>query len=192
MHTLLVATPCVSLSRTASSGPSSGFPHPLPLAAGHTLGIDMGRTVEKTRAGGQWSEAKFWSFVRSNLRKASLKWPPRQQAMAAARRALTKPVGRRKWEYLCAGCHEWCEGKHVQVDHKIPCGSLNCAEDLPGFVTRLFCEVEDFQLICDACHYVKTGKERRKRATSKKKKPAKKTRRRKGLTESRRIPNLPH
>ena len=152
----------------------------------------MARTVEKTRAGGLWSESRFWGFVRSNLRRSSLKWSPRQAAMHKARRALHPPVGNRKWEYRCSICKEWCEGKNVQVDHIVPCGSLQCADDLPGFVTRLFCEVDGFQVICDACHFVKTGKERKRRAPKKKAETQKKKRRKpKGLTENRRAANIP-
>lgn len=49
--------------------------------------------------------------------------------------------------------------KEVEVDHIVPCGTLKCVEDLPGFVTRLFCEADGFQVLCKAnCHSKKTRK----------------------------------
>jgi hypothetical protein len=35
--------------------------------------------------------------------------------------------------------------------------------DLPGFVERMFCEVEGFQLLCKGCHQTKTNEERKAR-----------------------------
>jgi hypothetical protein len=49
----------------------------------------------------------------------------------------------------------------VAVDHIIPCGALSCANDLPGFVERLFIEVDGLQILCDICHNKKTQAERK-------------------------------
>jgi len=46
--------------------------------------------------------------------------------------------------------------KNVNVDHICPAGSLNSAQDLPGFVERLFCEIDNLQVLCEKCHNVKT------------------------------------
>jgi hypothetical protein len=37
---------------------------------------------------------------------------------------------------------------------------LNCAQDLPGFVERLFCEQDNLQVLCVSCHDKKTLKEK--------------------------------
>ena len=50
--------------------------------------------------------------------------------------------------------------KKINIDHIRPAGSLNCAQDLPGFVERLFCEVDNLQCLCEKCHDVKTKKEK--------------------------------
>lgn len=52
--------------------------------------------------------------------------------------------------------------KEVQIDHIVEVGSLTCSNDLPGFVDRLFCEVEGFQTLCKPCHQVKTNSARKK------------------------------
>ena len=48
----------------------------------------------------------------------------------------------------------------ANVDHIHPAGSLNTAEDLPGFVERLFCEQDNLQVLCTACNDKKTLKEK--------------------------------
>ena len=50
--------------------------------------------------------------------------------------------------------------KDISVDHIIPCGSLTCADDLPAFVEKMFCEVEGLQVLCGDCHSKKTANER--------------------------------
>ena len=119
----------------------------------------------KTRNAGQWTEARYWSFIRSALRRASVKWPPRNEALRLARRPTKFPDGRRKYDYKCAICERWWKGKEVQVDHIVECGSLNCAEDLIGFVLRLFCEVCGFRVLCKGCHKNETANQRAKKRT---------------------------
>ena len=115
----------------------------------------MGRTVEKTRNGGQWSEARYFGFIRSALRSAFQRWGPKHQCK------LNAKVGYNQYE--CAECHEVFGSKDTQVDHITPAGSLKTYSDLPGFVERMFCEVEGFQLLCKPCHQVKTNQEREDR-----------------------------
>jgi len=108
--------------------------------------------VPRTRAGGEWTEAAFWGFLRSHLRLLSRSWPPRAQAMRAARRPYRGPDKRRKWEYLCAACGEWQHGKDVQVDHVEPCGELRDWSHVEPFVRRLLCEADGLRVLCKKCH----------------------------------------
>jgi hypothetical protein len=107
---------------------------------------------ECTRAGGKWTEAKFWSFIRSSLRKRFMVWPPNSQCRNAARRPYVGDNPRQKYEYQCAHCKEWKMGKETQVHHKVECGSLKTLADIAGFVDRLFCEAKDLELVCIPCH----------------------------------------
>ena len=119
----------------------------------------MGRKVERTRAGGRWTEARFWGFLRSSLRRASVRWPPKADAMRAARRAYTGENRRRKWRYVCGKCGgEDFKGDEVAAHHKIDCGTLRAFSDLPGFVERLLCEEEGFVVLCKSCHNQMHGK----------------------------------
>jgi 5-methylcytosine-specific restriction endonuclease McrA len=68
---------------------------------------------------------------------------------------------RQQWEYQCSGCLDWFPDKNINVDHIRPAGSLNNAMDLPGFVERLFCEVDNLQVLCSKCHDKKTSDEKK-------------------------------
>lgn len=120
--------------------------------------------TQKTRANNTWTESRFFSFLRSNLRRASVKWPPIHAAKKDARRAYEGPDKNRKWEYQCAICKGWFKGTDTQVDHIEPAGSLKSFEDLQGFVERLFCEKDGLQVLCKTCHKnEKTDKENESR-----------------------------
>lgn len=112
--------------------------------------------VAKTRNAGTMTESAFWSFIRSALRQKSRWWKPITQCKLQAKRPYKGPNKRQKFEYQCAQCLKWHADKHINVDHICPAGSLNCAQDLPGFVERLFCEIDNLQVLCEACHNVKT------------------------------------
>lgn len=116
--------------------------------------------VAKTRNAGTMTESAFWSFIRSGLRQKSRWWKPITQCKLAARRPYKGPNKRQKFEYQCNVCSNWFPEKKVNIDHVIPAGSLKCAQDLPGFVERLFCEIDNLQCICEKCHNVKTQNEK--------------------------------
>lgn len=119
--------------------------------------------VEKLRCGGTMSESTFWSFIRSALRQKSRWWKPITICKNNARRQYKGPNKRQKFEYQCNQCKVWFPEKKINVDHIIPAGSLNTAQDLPGFVERLFCEVEHLQCLCENCHDKKTQNEKPKK-----------------------------
>lgn len=107
----------------------------------------------KTRCNGTMTESAFWGFIRSALRQKSRRWAPIYSTLARARRKSKSENKRLKWEYQCDICHEYFPQKEVSVDHIVPVGSLTCAEDLPGFVERLFCEEENLRVLCHEDHY---------------------------------------
>lgn len=119
--------------------------------------------VPKTRCNGTMSESTFWSFIRSALRQKSRWWKPISICKANAKRDYKGPNKRQKFEYQCNECKAFFPEKKINVDHKVPAGSLNTKEDLPGFVERLFCEVEDLQVLCETCHNIKTQLEKKKK-----------------------------
>ena len=121
----------------------------------------MGKRVERTRAGGTWTEARYFGFIRNALRSAFQKYPVKHAAKRAAY-TLTDNGGR----YRCASCDGLFKGTETHVDHIVPCGSLKTFDDLPGFVERMYCEVDGFQVLCKPCHQEKTNAERAARKSS--------------------------
>jgi hypothetical protein len=132
----------------------------------------VGKTnrVPKTRASGTWTEAAFFAFLRSGLRNMSRRWRPLvcDALNRVRRKSISKKNPRLKWQYQCEKCGGWFSRKNVEVNHKDPCGSMNCMEDLPGYVSRLFCEVEDLEVLCKKkCHAEHTRSIRKKPVTAK-------------------------
>ena len=115
----------------------------------------------KNKASGTWTTARYFSFIRSALRKAWNKYPVKYHVKAKASRPYRGPDKRRKKEFQCNVCKGWFADKEVAVDHIQPCGSLKAYEDLPQFVATLFCEEDNLQVICTACHSIKTQEERK-------------------------------
>ena len=118
------------------------------------------KPVIKAYNSGTWTHARFFGFLRSGLRRMSLRWGPKNEALRAARKPYTGSNKRRRWLYQCSQCKEWRPGKDVAVHHIEACGELRGWHDLEGFARRLFCEVEGFECLCDVCHS-KKHKEKR-------------------------------
>jgi len=110
----------------------------------------------------KWSQAKFFGFIRSALRSASQRWPPKQESKKLSRRAYKGDNIRQKWEYKCCVCGGWFMDKEVEQNHIISVGELRCFEDLPKFVERLFCGIDGFETTCKKCHKEITDKQRNK------------------------------
>ena len=120
--------------------------------------------VPRTRNNGKWTEAAFWGFLRSGIRRLSTRWEPvTRTCFANVRRPSQSVTNKRlKWEYQCAVCENWFKREDVQADHIVECGSLKSFEDLPGFCERLFCEADGVQVLCKGCHHKKTQKKDRR------------------------------
>lgn len=119
---------------------------------------------EKTRCSGQWTEAKFNSFIKGNLRRCTMKWGPIGECL--------KNATTRRGFKMCAGCKQEVpvtvkeDGgrkriKNVHVDHIVPVISVE-----EGFtswddcINGMFSELDNLQVLCSACHEDKTAKER--------------------------------
>ena len=118
----------------------------------------------KTRCGGLWTEAKYTSFIKNLLRSGTRKWAPIHNCMKKAK------VGR--GVYHCAGCQKdvpvttKCPDKgkrtkNVFVDHIKPIVDPSVGfVSWDSFVENTFCEEDNLQVLCKACHDSKSAEER--------------------------------
>lgn len=90
------------------------------------------------------------NFVKNTLRRASYRWPPRDEAIRAARVA--------RGFYKCSQCEIDTFKRHeVELDHVEPVIPIK-----DGFTTwdeyirRLFPNAEGYQVLCKTCHGAKT------------------------------------
>lgn len=133
--------------------------------------MTMGRpSGPKTRCNGNWTEARYKSFIISGLRQTSKRWAPINEVKKEAR--VSRGI------YRCAGCKKdvpftYKEGRkrvqNVFVDHIEP-----VVDPIKGFTTwdeyiaRMFVEKEGLQVLCKVCHDQKSEKEKHLRMENKK------------------------
>jgi hypothetical protein len=120
------------------------------------------RGVELTRCSHTMTEAQFFSFILSALRRATKYWTPKMEKMREGRRAYKGDNKRIKWEYQCEQCLTWVLQKDIEMDHIIPCGGMNGWDKLVPWCQKAFVEKEGYQRLCKNCHLTKTSEERKK------------------------------
>ncbi len=113
------------------------------------------------------SESAFHSYIKSVLRRASMRWPPLNSVRAKARKS--------RGMYLCAGCGELVPAsilqngkrvKNVLVDHINPIVPITGFDNWDNVIQRLFCDESNLQVLCKNCHDKKTKQERDERKNS--------------------------
>lgn len=112
---------------------------------------------------GTWTEGKFNSFIKSALRAASQRWPPKYECLnnAFVGKKVNSKTGRISKHFKCNCCLGEFPTSDVQVDHIWP-----VVDPVVGFISwdevikRMFCSVEGFQVLCKSCHSQKTSVER--------------------------------
>lgn len=108
------------------------------------------------------TEAMFTTFVKGHLRRASRWWKPISETIKKAKVS--------RGHYLCNGCGQVVtnsivvDGKRVKnifCDHKDPVvDPLTGFSGWDDFINNLFCEEQNLQLLCKACHDEKSREER--------------------------------
>lgn len=115
-------------------------------------------SVVRTRNANTWTEAEFFSKIRSALRKTFRFWKPMKIVLKNAERIYTGNNKLQKFEYQCNECKNWFKASEVEVDHIEEAGSLKTLSDIPGFIERLTKEEPTaYQVLCkEICHKTKT------------------------------------
>lgn len=108
------------------------------------------------------------SFVKKHLRRASLQWRPRSEAVKLAR----KERGR----YECSSCKELFDRPSLEVDHRETVVPLNTKINQSNkeidwniYIPRLLCGTDNFRLLCRTCHEILTSSQNAMRNHYKKK-----------------------
>lgn len=123
----------------------------------------MNRTIFND---GEWTVARFNSFVKSALRSASQRWPVKYKVLSDAYvgQKINESSGRLAKHYKCKSCQQDYPAKNVQVDHVKP-----IIDPVSGFTTwddviyNMFCERDNLQVLCKGCHDIKTKSEKEER-----------------------------
>jgi len=121
--------------------------------------------TSKPHNSGQWTIARYHSFIKGALRAASNRWPPKYQTR--------KDAWVERGVYQCAGYKKrkhkvpvsiLVKGKrknNVEVDHIQPIiDPKKGFESWDKTIKRMFCEAEGLQVLCKDCHGRKTKDER--------------------------------
>lgn len=110
-----------------------------------------------------WTDAKFKGWIISLLRRGTLRWPPANQCLMAAKRGkkINPITGRMAEHYECAECHQLFPLKQVRKDHILPVvDPIRGFVDWDTYIERMFCAIDKFQIICRSCHTIKSQEER--------------------------------
>lgn len=121
------------------------------------------------------------SWVVSQLRRLSIRWPPRGRVLKASRRELPRkikkdgtPYKKANYEYQCNSCKNWFRSSDTVMDHIIPVvdpkdNTIKTEEEFFGkFVVSLLSYEDNWQVLCNSCHDEKTRHENEIRKNSKK------------------------
>jgi hypothetical protein len=108
--------------------------------------------VEKPYNNGTFSHSMMMQFLRSALRKISMRWKPIAQVRKEAQVPYVGENKRRKYSYVCAKCGKHFASNDCAVHHLHAVGKLQSFEDLGEFAKNLFCEKQNLVLWCHICH----------------------------------------
>lgn len=115
--------------------------------------------VIRTRNAWTWTEAEFWSKIRSSLRRISMFWKPITEYKKSKQQPYKGKNKIQKYVYECEQCKWLFNSKEVEINHITPAWSLKSSDDLKWFVDRLFAE-EWFECLCRSCHLIETKKQK--------------------------------
>lgn len=117
-------------------------------------------TVKRYNSG-QWTESRFNSFIKSALRSASVRWPPRYETLADAYVGTIKNVktGRMAKHYQCNSCKNAFPAKDVQVNHIVPVVPVGGFDSWDAVIARMYCEKDGLEVLCVPCHRIVTQEE---------------------------------
>jgi 5-methylcytosine-specific restriction endonuclease McrA len=123
----------------------------------------------------------FRAWMIGQLRRIFRRYPPFYQVRNTVKEEYSvlsktgKPM--RRVRFTCALCKEKHSNSNIVVDHINPVIDPKVGfpllpdgtDDWIRYIARLFCSIENLQVLCRACHDTKSGKEAKVRAKVRKK-----------------------
>ena len=110
-----------------------------------------------------WTDGRKKAFIVAVLRSGTRRYPPKYETLNEAKteKKINKKTGRLAQHYKCATCLEEFSQKDVEVDHIIPVVSPATGfTTWDNFISGLFCDKDNLQVLCVPCHKLKTLKEK--------------------------------
>lgn len=92
--------------------------------------------------------------ITSALRKTWRNYPPRREALLAAR-----DPGNYK-HIICAHCEHSVHEKLSHVDHIVPVVGAHGFVSWDQKIARMFVDADGYQVLCEDCHTLKSARER--------------------------------
>ena len=120
-----------------------------------------------------WTAARYKTFLTSAIRSGFRRFPNKYIALKNAfiDRKVNKKTGKLAAHYKCAMCKKAYVAKDVAVDHVLPVvDPVVGFVDWDTYIDRMYCTVDNLQVLCTACHKKKTAEERSIRTCTNKKK----------------------
>jgi 5-methylcytosine-specific restriction endonuclease McrA len=124
----------------------------------------------ETFNGGQWTRGRYNAFITAVLRSGVRRWAPKYETLNAAKteKKVNSKTGRLAQHYRCNNCLQEFTQKDVEVDHINPVVDPDLGfTSWDDFIDRLYCEADNLQVLCKACHSEKSKQEKTKRKTKK-------------------------
>jgi hypothetical protein len=114
-----------------------------------------------------WTEGRKRAFITAVLRGGMRRFPPKYETLnnAFVGTKVNEKTKRTAKHYECNMCKNHFPAKDVEVDHILPVVDPDVgfvSWDL--FIERLYCKMDNLQVLCVQCHKEKTKDERKERA----------------------------
>ncbi len=121
--------------------------------------------TDKRYNNGEWTQARFNSFVKGGLRSISQRWPPKYKCLSNAFTGtkVNPRTGRLAKHYLCRACQNEYVGSLVEVNHIDPVIPVTGFDSWDKVIERLFCEEDRLEVLCKPCHKALTKQENEER-----------------------------
>lgn len=100
-------------------------------------------------------------YIQNVLRQGTIVWSGRRQALERARKPFPERISKSgklimKYHWQCRQCEQWFRDESaMQVDHIVEVGPFR--GDWNDWIDRLFCGLENLQVLCTVCHMKKTS-----------------------------------